>query len=287
MLQKLFLIVAGCAFAVGALAADVAGLRSKAETGDAEAQFELGQLYVRGEGVSADDLEASRWFARSAEQGFTRAQHNLGVFYLEGRGVKADPKEAARWLRLSANQGLARSQTVLGILLLRDEKLGGQRNEALGWLEKASTQGDELAQLRLADVAYFPGEGQVPDYLTAFRWYRVLAERGHAAAENALGVMLESGLPEGPPDAKAAAMWFERAARKGERKAQSNLGQLYQEGRGVERDDVRAYAWMRISAEAGEVTARNALPDHVATLSSAQIAEGDRLIEKLRAEIRK
>ena len=41
---------------------ELADLRDRAEAGDADAQFTLGEFYTAGEGVLQDDVEARRWY---------------------------------------------------------------------------------------------------------------------------------------------------------------------------------------------------------------------------------
>ena len=41
--------------------AQINALRERAEQGDAEAQYDLGFIYVTGRGVPPDDAEAGRW----------------------------------------------------------------------------------------------------------------------------------------------------------------------------------------------------------------------------------
>ena len=78
-----------------------------AEQGLANAQYNLGLMYERGEGVAQDYKEAMRWYRVAARQGFAQAQNNLGLMYANGRGVEQDYNEAARWYRLAAQQGEA------------------------------------------------------------------------------------------------------------------------------------------------------------------------------------
>ena len=85
-----------------------------AEEGLAQAQFNLGNLYRKGDGVAQDPAEAARWFRKAAEQGLAEAEFNLGVIYVIGTGVARDPAEATRWFRKAAEQGLARAQFSLG-----------------------------------------------------------------------------------------------------------------------------------------------------------------------------
>jgi len=88
--------------------------RPLAEQGDASAQFNLGLMYAKGDGVIQDYKEALKWYRLSAEQGVANAQFNLGRMYALGEGVIVDYKEAVKWLRLSAEQGVANAQTSLG-----------------------------------------------------------------------------------------------------------------------------------------------------------------------------
>jgi hypothetical protein len=67
-----------------------------AEQGNAKAQYNLGLMYVNGQGVPQDDKEAVKWFRLSAEQGNTKVQLILGALYDHGLGVPQDHKEAVR-----------------------------------------------------------------------------------------------------------------------------------------------------------------------------------------------
>jgi len=80
-------------------------LRYLAENGDVRAQYDLGVLYDRGQGVPQDDHEAMNWYHRAAEQGEARAQYNLGLMYANGQGIKQDYAEAYYWITLAATQG--------------------------------------------------------------------------------------------------------------------------------------------------------------------------------------
>lgn len=48
-----------------------------AEKGNAEAQYNLGLCYARGDGVPRDFAEAVKWYRKAAEQNHTGAQYNL------------------------------------------------------------------------------------------------------------------------------------------------------------------------------------------------------------------
>ena len=65
-----------------------------AQSGDAAAQYELGNCYSVGDGgVKQDDTEAVKWYRKAAEQGHADAQHDLAIYYIAG-------SEALQILRL-------------------------------------------------------------------------------------------------------------------------------------------------------------------------------------------
>ncbi|MEE8516123.1 MAG: tetratricopeptide repeat protein [Alphaproteobacteria bacterium] len=81
--------------------------RPLAESGDAEAETALAELYFQGLGVRRDAAEAARWYRRAAERGHGVAQMNLGDMLARGQGIKRDPVRAYFWLELAARQGKA------------------------------------------------------------------------------------------------------------------------------------------------------------------------------------
>ena len=78
-----------------------------AEQGHADAQNDLGTMYVSGRGIAQSDTEAVKWFRRAADQGNAVAQYNVGLMYQNGRGLAQSDIEAAKWYRKAADQGSA------------------------------------------------------------------------------------------------------------------------------------------------------------------------------------
>ena len=91
--------------------------RVLAEQGLADAQYNLGVMYAKGEGVPHDYAEAGKWFRMAAEQADADAQYILGVMYYNGQGVPQDYAEAVKWFRMAAEQGHAGAQNNLGFIL--------------------------------------------------------------------------------------------------------------------------------------------------------------------------
>lgn len=97
-----------------------------AERGDADAQFEMGQMFDSGwlrhrYEVGVDVPSALYWYGKSAGQGNEKAQCNLGAVYFDGYGVKTDKKRGIEYYRRAARTGSARASYELGIMYLRGD----------------------------------------------------------------------------------------------------------------------------------------------------------------------
>ncbi|MCH9750275.1 MAG: sel1 repeat family protein, partial [Proteobacteria bacterium] len=55
--------------------------QSLADQGDADAQYSLGLMYAKGDGVLKDYKQAAKWYQKAADQGDADAQYILGLMY--------------------------------------------------------------------------------------------------------------------------------------------------------------------------------------------------------------
>ena len=161
-----------------------------AEQGNAHAEYNLGQLYNRGQGVQQDTETAGKWYTLAAEKGFAFAQHNLAVMYHRGRGVKQDYKTAVKWYKLAAKQGVAYAQYNLGNLFENGKGVQQDYKTAVKWYKLASEQGDAYAQNSLGNM-YENGKGVPKDYKIAVTWYKLAAKQGDTYAQNNLSLLLK------------------------------------------------------------------------------------------------
>jgi len=70
-----------------------------AQTGDAEAQANVGEIFERGLGGEPNYAAALIWYEKAAKQGNTRAQFNLGTMHEQGHGVPKNLLMALNWYR--------------------------------------------------------------------------------------------------------------------------------------------------------------------------------------------
>ncbi len=76
--------------------------RPLADEGNVNAQFNLGYLYDKGQGVRQNFVEAMRWFRKAADQGDAISQFTIGTMYEVGKGVPVDAVQAHMWFSLAA-----------------------------------------------------------------------------------------------------------------------------------------------------------------------------------------
>lgn len=78
--------------------------RFGADHGDSSCQWNLSEMYEKGEGVPRDEAAAVRWCQLAAERGNHHAQFDLGERYAEGRGVPKDMAKAVKLLNTAAEE---------------------------------------------------------------------------------------------------------------------------------------------------------------------------------------
>ena len=103
-------------------------LRKLAETGDVEAQYELGTRLYYGNECKVNNEEAVKWFRKAAEQGHTKAQYLLGQSFVLGMGCKKNKEEAEKWLRKAAEKGHIKAQEYLNSLSMEKTEIVSRKS---------------------------------------------------------------------------------------------------------------------------------------------------------------
>lgn len=220
---------------------DLAELQSRAQSGAAEAQYQLGIVYGAGRIVPRDEATARRWMLKSAEQGYVPAETEMGESYLDNHltGPVPNYPEADQWLRLAATQGDAEAQLWLGLGYKRGYFGSIDYQESLKWVRKSAAQGLPDAQFALAQMY----------------------EDGH-------------GVPQSDED---AASWFRRAADhysdvSGVFQAELQLAYMYRDGR-LKGNEVEAYLWFAIVGGAVNPPTDEDVEEVAEEMTPPQIAE--------------
>lgn len=120
-----------------------------AEKDNADAQYNIGIMYMKGIGVEQNDKQALIWFKRASALDNTDAMYNLGVLYMQGRGVIRSPKDASYWWQQAATRGNPYAQYNLGVLYAYGTSVEQDTEKALYWWQRAARQGQPEAQQAL------------------------------------------------------------------------------------------------------------------------------------------
>ena len=209
--------------------------KAAADSGHAEAQFDLGVLYAQGLGVRRDLTEAAFWYRRSAEQGNAEAEFALGQMYSRGWGVPRDEADAIRWLQMA---------------------------------NSVESDGPPT------DWANVEGYGMPRDDQQAAYWYQKAAEKGHPEAEFNLARLYAGGHGV-KKDEEQAARWVSASATQGFTPAMSNLGSRFATGNGVAQNTKRAYFWLTLAFLHGDKSVEKQRSMEAGKLQATEVAEED------------
>ncbi len=116
----------------------------QADSGDAEAQNYVGEIYLKGLGTEPDYAKARAWFEKAAAQGDKRARINLGYLYEQGLGV---PKDLAKALNLYGEaSGVDNDKLVFASTVTA--QVQEAKNESASLREQLATEQQKSSQLR-------------------------------------------------------------------------------------------------------------------------------------------
>ena len=273
----LSLLLVMCATLSAQTATELAELKSKADKGDAESQFQLGNYYL-----GKDHKEAGVWYRKAADQGLAKAQYEMGRLndqWIDGES----PAEAKRWWLLAAAQGNPDASSSLALAVLRQARralLKGNkllhkelRDQAIQWYIKAGEAGDRGSQFELGEMynrmndfgsssktwSYGITDADC-DFESAMKWYLKAAKSKypHPGAMYRIGMLYLEGKGV-PQNTQTAIMWLELGAKGGAGWASEDLAKLYREGKATQKNTAKALQLLNEEAEQGSKHAHREL----------------------------
>jgi len=213
--------------AAGDAQSSVEALTYAADGGEPLAQWKLGRMYARGEGVPRDDAKAYNYFERLVESyneddpdrpdiaAISNAFVSVGVYCLNGipnTEIKADPERALEMFQYAA-----------------------------------TNFGDPDAQYNLARMYMDGAAGLARNNMRAARWLALASDKGHHPAQALLGHLLFLG--EGVPRQRARGLMWLTIAKNGAQGAKDEwIRELYAKDLAAASDDDREVAAAYLSA---------------------------------------
>lgn len=149
--------------------------------------------YDRGETLYEQGryAEALKAFGRSAHAGNSDAQYQIGLMFMEGQGIKANPKDAAYWWRKAAQNGHASSQYEIARCFEMGTGVQSDLRIAAEWYWRAAEQGDPDAALAVARM-YRDGRGMGKNLTKARKYFQTAARAGLPQAQAELKALPKS-----------------------------------------------------------------------------------------------
>ncbi len=205
----------------------VEALTYAADGGQPLAQWKLGRMYARGDGVPRDDTKAYNYFERLVESydeddadrpdiaAISNAFVSVGVYCLNGipnSEIKPDPERALEMFQYAA-----------------------------------TNFGDSDAQYNLARMYMDGAAGLARNNMRAARWLALAADKGHHSAQALLGHLLFLG--EGVPRQRARGLMWLTIAKNGAQGAKDEwIRELHAKDFAAASDDDREVATAYLSA---------------------------------------
>lgn len=219
---------------------------------NAEALFNIGNLYVGGLGVEKNISEAIKCYKQAlvngmikareklAELGDAEEQYNLSLCYKDGINIEKDEKKYLYWLEKAAKSGVEKAQYDMAMNNeLSDEK-------KFYWCNKAAVTKEPEIHNKLG-MYYEHGIGTSIDLGKAFECYKYAAEKGLAEAQYRLAKFFQAGT-KSQQDNTSAFYWYKKADIQNMPEAQYEMYLCYKNGIGTIKNPTLAKKYLRKAA---------------------------------------
>ena len=157
---------------------EFARIEKRAEEGDAEALYILGDIYVNdADGDERTQMKGFFCFEKAALSGYALAQLSLAVCYEMGlcpEGV-CDEEKALHWYEKAAEQGVISAQYELARDYEEGRYFKQDYEKAFYWYSRAAETGSYDAKFKLA-YFYENGLGVKKDIQKAICYYKIASE---------------------------------------------------------------------------------------------------------------
>jgi len=178
--------------------------KKAAQTNNLQAQFNIGEIYLNGEGVQSDHLIAREWFEKSSAQGHVDSQYQLACLYLdEDLGMLDQKLGYALFKKASTpskeNDFEPSSLAIVGRSLCLHNGRGVKKNlkESVKFFEKASDLdlpgGNNPHGMFYLGLAHYNGTGVPINFDLAFKFFLMAADQDLCNAEYFVAGLLYYG----------------------------------------------------------------------------------------------
>lgn len=209
---------------------------------DDEAQVQLGNSYLDGEGVKQSYPLAVKMYQRAIANNNAAAYNSLGICYGSGLGVAVDYTKEFE-LQLKASElGLPIAMTNLAFKYLSGTGVEKDVKKYLYWIRRGADCGAG-GSLCSIGIDYWAGEIVEKDLHQAKKWLEKAISSGNYNAMFFLGCMYENEDIKDPNGMQKAFRLYKQAAMSGHVTSYFSLANCYYNGKGTEENDIEALRW--------------------------------------------
>ena len=254
--------------------------RDLAVQNDPEAQYQLGLMYLKGQGVERDRIKGRDWLLKAAEADHSEAMNTLGRLYTNSETVFVPGGSAGslQWAGVGPIRNRPSTEALFPRTVNDIPGLNLNAGKATYWFKRASDLGNAKALNNLGVLETFL-EGTSPIPPKAIAYFEMAAERGNADGLYNLAIVLET---EDEPDLTKIERTLHAAAQKGHLMAQRRIGGI----KNRQEEYADAVKWC-IIAQANETPVYRSIteqmPFHYCAIHGANeddLNEGQRLTQE-------
>lgn len=166
-------------------------LLSKAQSGDAQSQYELAMCFRKGSGIEKDYRKSFEWTEKAAAQNYEEALFNKAVCFLQGEGVATNEIAAVKIFSELSKKDNAKAQFGLAICLMSGRGTTKNEKEAVKLFIKTAEKGDSSAQYYLG-YCLLNGIGINQNRIEAINWLKKSESLGNKSAKQLLQETLDN-----------------------------------------------------------------------------------------------
>ncbi|MFA6302068.1 MAG: SEL1-like repeat protein [Legionella sp.] len=226
----------------------------RAILGDAQSQFEIGQMFQYGLGVAQNDAAAIAFYQNAAQQQHLGAEYNLGIINLMHPQDANSYQSALNWLTDSAFKGNRKAQYVLARVLEQGKKgadgteyIKPNHEQAVSMLYLAASNNYGPAQFDLAENLAKHNDSSLSVDVKKHR-IALIRQLYQGAANNRvaqaiLPLAFYNAMDQDKQKQAEAFIVAEGLAQAGDDKVALLLGLLYDRGIGVQANAEKAMYW--------------------------------------------
>lgn len=235
-------------------------VRPAAESGDMQAQEDLGLMYQSGCGVDVDMSAALKWYLKSAEQGNVSSMESVAEIYAglcKGSKSLKNARKAEEWFKKAEKAATEEDDFDYYNYydFLQNE---GRERDAFAVMKRGAKNGNVDAMRDLAN-AYYWGEdyGVSQDLYEAGKWFEKAAGAGDAVAMMRMGEFCLYGRGNFPEDNYKAFRYLTKAVEKDDDLSYAHrlLGECYLNGWGTNENTYKATEHLKKAANADSAEA--------------------------------